>query len=237
MFTRIGVAVLAVAFTVTFGTAAQASDGGAEDQIADIVDSSPGLSRADLLDSARAYAAETDTPLAAVLAEAGQQARDARTVEPESRSSGGGTVRLSDARNAGDVFWDHSSFPAGHVGIYTSPASIVEAPGPGTTSHHVPTRSVQVHHDTRLLTTTLDASAQDRAAGYARSALVGHPYNLNFAFNKGSVSANDPMNCSQLVWYAYRSAVGLDLDSGGGPGVYPSDIYYSRYTTEYARVA
>lgn len=41
------------------------------------------------------------------------------------------------------------------------------------------------------------------------------------------------MNCSQLVWVAYMEAAGIDLDSNGGPGVYPYDIRDSSYTVTY----
>ncbi len=34
------------------------------------------------------------------------------------------------------------------------------------------------------------------------------------------------LHCSEVVWRAYKAA-GIDLDSNGGPLVYPDDIYFS----------
>ncbi len=41
-------------------------------------------------------------------------------------------------------------------------------------------------------------------------------------------------NCSQLVWAAYKSTdPNVDLDSDGGPGVYPTDIKKSHWVHHY----
>ena len=52
---------------------------------------------------------------------------------------------------------------------------------------------------------------------------------------KNPGASNGRMNCSQTVWAAYKSATGIDLDSNGRHGVYPSDILNSRYTVTYQR--
>jgi hypothetical protein len=52
-----------------------------------------------------------------------------------------------------------------------------------------------------------------------------------FAANKITMSK---LNCSSLVWRAYKH-VNIDLDSNGGPGVYPADIRNSRFTSTYER--
>ncbi len=41
------------------------------------------------------------------------------------------------------------------------------------------------------------------------------------------------VNCSQLVWLAYREATGIDLDANGGLGVYPTDLTNSALTSTY----
>lgn len=56
------------------------------------------------------------------------------------------------------------------------------------------------------------------------------PYNLNFAVNKTVESSK--YNCSRCVWASYKIS-GLDLDSDGGPRVYPDDIRNSRLLTRY----
>lgn len=41
-------------------------------------------------------------------------------------------------------------------------------------------------------------------------------------------------NCSQLVWAAYKSTdPNVDLDSDGGPGVYPTDIQKPHWVHHY----
>lgn len=61
---------------------------------------------------------------------------------------------------------------------------------------------------------------------------LGLPYNSNFAFNK--TVRDSKYNCSQLVWASYMNAGNLNLDGNGGPGVYPTNIRDSPYTTTYA---
>lgn len=51
-------------------------------------------------------------------------------------------------------------------------------------------------------------------------------YDINFLNNKNG--EYEELNCSELVWAAYFEA-GLDIDSNGGIGVYPNDIYNSNY--------
>lgn len=65
-------------------------------------------------------------------------------------------------------------------------------------------------------------STQVKAADYARVHLTGKRYNNNFAWNKGSNI--DTLNCSELVYKAYKRSVNIDLDFDGGLGVYPVDI-------------
>ena len=77
-------------------------------------------------------------------------------------------------------------------------------------------------------------ATQDAAADHAHNNLRGYSYNLNFAFNK---SKNPWMlNCSQLVWYAYKYGAGVDIDSNGGPGVYPHDIVEGPLAHTYANL-
>ncbi|MBM7051690.1 YiiX/YebB-like N1pC/P60 family cysteine hydrolase [Rothia sp. ZJ1223] len=70
-----------------------------------------------------------------------------------------------------------------------------------------------------------------KAANFALQQ-VGKPYNGVF-FNNKKINASK-YNCSQLVWAAYKSNdPNVDLDANGGPGVYPSDIANSSWTTWY----
>ena len=44
------------------------------------------------------------------------------------------------------------------------------------------------------------------------------------------------LNCSQLVWYAYKYGAGVGIDSNGGPGVYPHDIVEGSLAHTYANL-
>lgn len=78
-------------------------------------------------------------------------------------------------------------------------------------------------------TVSSTSSQRIRAKDFAL-AKRGKPYNTNFAFNK--TVEDSKYNCSQLVWAAFKKQE-LDLDSNGGPGVYPSNIRDSRHTSTY----
>ncbi|MBP3222518.1 MAG: hypothetical protein J6M18_01135 [Actinomycetaceae bacterium] len=70
-----------------------------------------------------------------------------------------------------------------------------------------------------------------KAANRAYNSYRNRDYRgLFFAFNK---TANGKMNCSQLVWAAYKTTSGIDLDADGGNGVYPRDIKNSKWTYTY----
>lgn len=118
----------------------------------------------------------------------------------------------------------------GHIGIYGDKDWIVEAEGPFKLSRWEWHYNIFVPKGTILMETTCSQAQQDAAADYAYNKLVGYPYNPVFWNNKES----DPkaLNCSQLVWLAYKKAAGVDLDGNGGDGVYPYDIRDSDYTTQ-----
>lgn len=60
---------------------------------------------------------------------------------------------------------------------------------------------------------------------------VGKGYDANFSDNKKNTVANNKrMNCSELVWKAWKFKKNVDLDSNGGPGVYPNNIKNSNRT-------
>ncbi len=70
--------------------------------------------------------------------------------------------------------------------------------------------------------------ARVRTGWYAQDHLLNKPYNIYFATNKKPYGKK--MNCSQLVWAAYKNSAKVDLDGNGGPGVYPKDIVKSSKT-------
>ncbi|WP_050773454.1 MULTISPECIES: YiiX/YebB-like N1pC/P60 family cysteine hydrolase [Brevibacterium] len=75
---------------------------------------------------------------------------------------------------------------------------------------------------------------RNKAGSYAYNKLRGKKYSANFAVNKKTGSAK--MNCSQLVWAAYKASVKIDLDGNGGLGVYPYNIKDSKHTHIYKTI-
>lgn len=151
-------------------------------------------------------------------------------------SSGGGTrnTLLGYSARMGDLFVSPAAtgfVQHGHTGIYYSTKVIVEAPGQGLNSRSVSAATYKVGKGAVKQYVRTTTTLRNRAASHAFNHLRGRPYNLNFAFNKSTNGAK--MNCSQLVWAAYKAASNIDLDGNGGPGVYPYNIRDSSKTTTY----
>lgn len=153
-----------------------------------------------------------------------------RTAELRSTESSSRT--LPTAYYKGDMYLTPSYTAAvvnhGHIGIYGGKDWVVEASGPKWDSNWWWHYQIPVAKGTVLMETTLAQSQQDAAADYAYHSLIGYSYNYKFWSNKEQSPTR--LNCSQLVWLAYKKAVGVDLDGNGGPGVYPYDIKASPYT-------
>jgi uncharacterized protein YycO len=64
-----------------------------------------------------------------------------------------------------------------------------------------------------------------RAVAYAL-AQVGKPFDYAATATLPLKINQNNLHCSELVWRSYKAA-GIDLDSNGGPLVYPDDIYFS----------
>ncbi|MBP3222801.1 MAG: hypothetical protein J6M18_02610 [Actinomycetaceae bacterium] len=111
---------------------------------------------------------------------------------------------------------------------------IIEAPGNGKVSHTISIYNMdaRVRAGTEIMRVRTTLSKRVKAGTRAMT-YVGRPYNNKFWDNK-KYAGN--MNCSQLVWAAYKSATGIDLDGDGGKGVYLRDIKKSSWTYTYAYV-
>jgi uncharacterized protein YycO len=112
------------------------------------------------------------------------------------------------------------SWAGGHAGISYNNYYTVESWGKGNK------RGVQLwdndwnirytHFEaltTHSTTTEQDAATADKAYSY-----IGKPYNYNF-FN---INQSNSFYCSQLVWYAYKHKLNIDLNDGGA--VWPVDL-------------
>lgn len=153
----------------------------------------------------------------------------------QTRSSSGSkaTRKLQNAQRAGDIFYTTASTSGiqhGHAGIFTSPQWIIEAPGAGKTVWHKKATTVDVAKGgTQMMRVGTTQAKRNKAVARARTYL-GRPYNYNFAFNKNEGKS---MNCSQVVWAAYKYSVNIDLDGDNGKGVYPKDLTKAKSTVTY----
>lgn len=117
----------------------------------------------------------------------------------------------------------------GHVGIYHYSDKVVEAPGIGKKSQLRNRSDIKVAKTyTRIGQVETSLTNRREAANYAKTYLTGQDYRLMFAINKRKGGYKNSLNCSSLVWYAYKNATGIDLDKDGGLGVYPRDIINNR---------
>lgn len=138
-----------------------------------------------------------------------------------------GFYTYSFARNAGV---NH-----GHNVLFVKACQAIHAPGPGRSLERI-YRPYGLWHKNEYpahvrRVTGASYNMLDRAAAFAENRLAaGAGCNSNFALNKEVWASN--FNCSQLVWAAwmYASTNNVDLDSNGGFGVYPEDLWKSPLT-------
>lgn len=185
-------------------------------------------------EAAAAKAALADARSSAAEAKPALLAKDSTLSLASSSSGGSGTVTLGSAVRKGDIFVSPSStlfINHGHTGIYYTPSVVVEAPGVGKLSRSIATSTYRVGKGAVKQYIRGTTTQRSKAANLAFNSLRGKAYNTNFAFNKDAYASK--MNCSQLVWAAYKRATGIDLDGNGGPGVYPYNIKDSSKTVTY----
>lgn len=138
------------------------------------------------------------------------------------------------SRYKGDVMYSNAwtGINHGHSAIYYTTSTVVHAPGIGQTSRsESANNNIGLKNGIQLQYVDTTQTNRNNAANYAYNHLRNKPYDTNFAFNKTTISK---LNCSSLVWNAYMNTANLDLDSNGGPGVYPSNIRDSSRTVTYA---
>lgn len=151
--------------------------------------------------------------------------------------------------SVGDIFFIDNDAPYNHVGMYVSADTIVESmPGgwiaPGYTRSDgvvkYPVYDIMAHQalvpggDSAILEVKSATYNQKvMAASWITSgSVIGKPYDYIFITNKGD-DDDDAFNCSELVWKAYYRKANIDLDSNGGPAVYPNNIYDSLLVEKY----
>lgn len=156
-------------------------------------------------------------------------------------SSGGGDCAtkktVGNARNKGDIFHSYAKsagYDHNHVGIYYTTKTIVEAPGPGSKSKSVTASTLKKCGPIYKMYANTSQSNRDKAANHAYNNFRGLDYDSNFINNKDH--NNGKLNCSELVWKAYKHGAKLDYDSNGGEGVYPDNIKDHNNTVLYETI-
>lgn len=183
--------------------------------------------------------------LAELVAETEFENRDKYEVLPYGSSGKGtGEIKLPEA-SKGDIFFIDNNMPWNHVGIYVSKDEIIEAmPEDGVKkwsidnpeSYQAPTGDD--HNQSCVLRVKNITSEQiDVAVNWAMSQ-VKKSYDSDFVNNKADTEKeNKKLNCSELVWKAYKFGAGIDLDNNGGLAVYPNNIYDSDKLTIVAYIS
>ncbi|WP_162803085.1 hypothetical protein [Ornithinimicrobium avium] len=133
---------------------------------------------------------------------------------------------LNDADTVGDIFYRHSA--PGHNGIFYSLRYFEHAPGLGKVVTWGDSRKYTMSSGSRKMFVIGHWSQTDDAAAWAK-AREGAAYRKVFWDNKYYTGK---MNCSQLVWAAYKKQ-GIDVDNNGGKGVYPRNIRDDNDTVSY----
>lgn len=170
---------------------------------------------------------------------------------PRSDSGGSGTPALA-ARYVGDIFVTTNGLTVGarnfgHTGIYYRQNRILHAPGVQYRAQIQDIDQVLMGPGTAYMTTSLSIQKQIDVAEYARDKYEGQYYNPLVFTNKipdGLTFSGTPLNpsslvnCSELVWSAYKKKGGIDLDGETLNtielfAVFPWDIERSNNTYTY----
>lgn len=236
----LGMAVLGTLLTVTLPvTPGHAAGWDAE--IDTLMRFAPESTRADVVEGVESLAGQrNESPEQTaefLVAEVTREARESGfggSPARSSSSSGQCPTRARDAKHRGDILWTAAG-PAGttawnHVALYTEPNLLTEAPGTGKNTRRIRAAEKCVSRNwARYDLKDIPWSAREKAKTWAHAHL-GRPYKKQFWNNKKIEDTH--YNCSQFVWAAYKTS-GYDLDSDGGPGVYPDDIRDSRHLVRY----
>lgn len=224
-------------------SAANAAPPSTEEQLLQL---NPGVTRSELQQAADAQRKGTgksrDSYYAQVLKEARASAARANGGATHgagliAHSSGGSikrTLNLGAAREAGDLFVAPAAtgfVKHGHTGIFSSKSTFVHAPGLNKKSGTVRAATFKVSKNTFKMEVRTTSKKRKAAGKYAFDKLRSKAYNPNFAINRNPTGRD--MNCSQLVWAAYKQAAKIDIDFNKGQGVYPYDFVLSKLTKTY----
>ncbi|WP_434450026.1 hypothetical protein [Lentzea sp. E54] len=142
-------------------------------------------------------------------------------------------VKVGNSRYKGDIFHSYAKTVVrhNHVGIFYTTKTVVEAPGPKSKSQARTAATLNKCGPVYKMYVKAKQTTRNKAANLAYNDLRGRFYDLDF--NKNKVNGSIFLNCSELVWRAYKTA-GIELDANGGTGVYPDDIKNDGSTVIYS---
>ncbi|MDX3662494.1 YiiX/YebB-like N1pC/P60 family cysteine hydrolase [Streptomyces sp. ID05-26A] len=142
-------------------------------------------------------------------------------------------VKVGNSKYKGDIFHSFAKtvVPHNHVGIFYTTKIVVEAPGPKSLSQARTAATLNKCGPVHKMYVKAKQTTRNKAANYAYNELRGKSYDIDFAVNK--INSTLRLNCSELVWRAYKAA-GIELDHNGGTGVYPNDILADTSTVTYS---
>lgn len=142
-------------------------------------------------------------------------------------------VKVGNSRYKGDIFHSYARTVVrhNHVGIFYTTKIVVEAPGPKSLSQARTAATLNKCGPVYKMYVKAKQSTRNKAANYAYNELRGKSYDTDFAINK--INSTLRLNCSELVWRAYKHA-GIELDNDGGTGVFPNDIKDDASTVIYS---
>lgn len=138
----------------------------------------------------------------------------------------------------GDIWYSKATtsfYNHGHVGLYYSASSIIEARGAGYKVAKRNCSSITSKPGDVVMAVKSIKSKNTRASQRVRQSAVNWAetkLGKSYAYTVNNKSCgNNDYNCSQLVWCSYKKTTdGRDLDSDGTWFVSPSDIKNSDWT-------
>lgn len=138
----------------------------------------------------------------------------------------------------GDIWYSKATtsfYNHGHVGLYYSASSIIEARGSGYKVAIRNCSSITAKSGDVVMAVKSIKSENTRATTRSRQSAVNWAkgkLGKSYAYTVNNKSCgNNDYNCSQLVWCSYKKTTeGRDLDSDGTWFVSPSDIKNSDWT-------
>ncbi|MDA1477056.1 hypothetical protein [Bacillus changyiensis] len=239
---------VAVPLVFTGVTNLKAAESPNSETINYILKMNPGLTKGELMNSAKQAAKQskksTEQVLNEVKSELKKQENLTRNEEAKSitfsaagsSSSSSGSKKQIGTSSKGNIFYTPAAtigVQHGHVGMYYTSNTIVESVKGGVRA--IKTNRVFVERNAVVKSVKVSKNKKYNSVNWGKSRVGKDGYSGNFVTNR-ITSHYGAKNCSKLVWSAFKMKAGIDMDKNKGYGVYPKDIRDSSYTKFVRRV-